>query len=203
MDELGDTAEKILQFIQQNPGWHLRKIKVMMHISLGTAQYHLDRLEKMGRITSTRLGLHRHYFPVGIFRENEKEILKVLGQETTREILMLIIERQAPTQTDIVNSIGISAASVNWHIKYLIKIKLIEEVKEGRFKRYQLRDREASSKYITMLMRNYYPNIWDKWSNRLAEIFLYLEETLNRNDNRIRDDAHNNVFSIIVSNSAL
>ena len=174
MDELGDTAEKILQFIQQNPGWHLRKIKVMMHISLGTAQYHLDRLEKMGRITSTRLGLHRHYFPVVIFRENEKEILKVLGQETTREILMLIIERQAPTQTDIVNSIGISAASVNWHIKYLIKIKLIEEVKEGRFKRYQLRDREASSKYITMLMRNYYPNIWDKWSNRLAEIFLSL-----------------------------
>jgi predicted transcriptional regulator len=174
VDELGDTAEKILQFIQQNPGWHLRKIKVMMHISLGTSQYHLDRLEKMGRITSTRLGLHRHYFPVGIFRENEKEILKVLGQETTREILMLIIERQAPTQTDIVNSIGISAASVNWHIKYLIKIKLIEEVKEGRFKRYQLRDREASSKYITMLMRNYYPNIWDKWSNRLAEIFLSL-----------------------------
>lgn len=55
MDELGDTAERILQFIQQNPGCHLRKIKVMMHISLGTAQYHLDRLEKMGRITSTRL----------------------------------------------------------------------------------------------------------------------------------------------------
>jgi predicted transcriptional regulator len=174
VDELGDTADKILQFIQQNPGWHLRKIKVMMHISLGTAQYHLDRLEKMGRITSTRLGLHKHYFPIGIFQENEKEILKVLGQETTREILMLIIERQAPTQTDIVNIIGISAASVNWHIKHLINFKLIDEIKEGKYKRYQLRDREASSRYISMLMRNYYPSIWDNWSNRLAEIFLSL-----------------------------
>ena len=57
MDELGDTAERILQFIQQNPGCHLCKFKVMTHISLGTVQYHLDRLEKMGRITSTRLGL--------------------------------------------------------------------------------------------------------------------------------------------------
>jgi len=141
---------------------------------LGTAQYHLDRLEKMGRIVSTRLGFYRHYFPVGIFHENEKEILKVLGQETTREILMLIIELQIPTQTDIVSSIGISAASVNWHIKHLIKFKLIEEVRAGKYKRYQLRDREDSSKYITMLMRNYYPNIWDKWSNRLAEIFLSL-----------------------------
>jgi predicted transcriptional regulator len=174
VDELGNTAERILQFIQQNPGCHLRKIKVMMHISLGTAQYHLDRLEKMGRVTFTRLGFYKHYFPVGIFHENEKEILKVLGQETTREILMLIIELQAPTQKDIVNSVGISAASVNWHIRHLIKFKLVEEVKEGKYKRYQLRDREASSKYITMLMRNYYPNIWDKWSNRLAEIFLSL-----------------------------
>jgi len=25
-------------------------------------------------------------------------------------------------------------------------------------------------------MRNYYPNIWDKWSNRLAEIFLSLSK---------------------------
>ena len=176
MDELGETAERILQFIQQNPGCHLRKIKVMMHISLGTAQYHLDRLEKMGRITSTRLGLYRHYFPIGIFQQNEKEILQVLGQETAREILMLIIERQAPTQTDIVSSIGISAASVNWHIGHLIKFKLIEEVREGRYKKYQLRDREVSSRYLTALMRNYYPNIWDKWSNRLAEIFLSLSK---------------------------
>jgi predicted transcriptional regulator len=182
VDELGDTAERILQFIQQNPGCHLRKIKVMMHISLGTAQYHLDRLEKMGRIASTRLGLYRHYFPVGIFHENEKEILKVLGQETTREILMLIIERQAPTQTDIASSVGISSASVNWHIRHLIKFKLIEEVKEGKYKRYQLHDRESLSRYITMLMRNYYPNIWDKWSNRLAEIFL----SLSRGDTQLK-----------------
>jgi predicted transcriptional regulator len=145
-----------------------------MHISLGTAQYNLDKLERMGRITSTRLGLYRHYFPIGIFHENEKEILKILGQETTREILMLIVERQAPTQTDLVNSVGISAASVSWHKKYLIKIQLIDEVKIGRFKRYQLRDRETSSKYTITLMQNYYPNIWDKWSNRLAEIFLSL-----------------------------
>jgi len=71
VNELGDTAERILQFIQQNPGCHLCKFKVMTHISLGTVQYHLDRLEKMGRITSTRLGLYKHYFPVGIFQENE------------------------------------------------------------------------------------------------------------------------------------
>jgi predicted transcriptional regulator len=174
VDELGETAQKILYFIQNNPGCHLRKIKEMMHISMGTAQYQLDRLEKMGRITSTRTGFYKHYFPIGLFQDHEKEILQILSQETARKILMIIIEKQAPTQTDIVNSIHISAASVSWHIKRLIEFNLVEEIKEGKFKRYQLHDRKVLSKQITTLLQNYYPAIWDKWSNRLVNIFLSL-----------------------------
>jgi predicted transcriptional regulator len=168
----GETSERILQFIQNNPGCHLRKIREMIGISQGTVQYHTDRLEKMGRITSTRSGFYKYYFPVGIIQNNEKEILQILRQETARQILMFIVERQAPTQTDIVNSIGISASSVSWHMRRLIEFRLVEEIKEGKYKRYQLQDRKVSSKYITALIRNYYPAIWEKWSDRLIEIFL-------------------------------
>ena len=170
--ELGETADRILQFIQNNPGCHLRGIKDMMQISQGTVQYHTDRLEKLGRITCTTSGLYKHYFPVGVFQNNEKEILQILSQETTRQILMYIVEQQSPTQTDIVNSVGISPSSVNWHMKRLLEFKLVDEIKEGKYKRYQLHDRKVSSKYITALMRNYYPAIWEKWSDRLIEIFL-------------------------------
>ncbi|MDW0314015.1 MAG: winged helix-turn-helix transcriptional regulator [Nitrososphaeraceae archaeon] len=170
--ELGETADRILQFIQNNPGCHLRGIKDMMQISQGTVQYHTDRLEKLGRITCTTSGLYKHYFPVGVFQNNEKEILQILSQETTRQILMYIVEQKSPTQTDIVNSVGISASSVNWHMKRLLEFKLVEEIKEGKYKRYQLHDRKVSSQYITALMRNYYPAIWEKWSDRLIEIFL-------------------------------
>ena len=144
----------------------------MIQISQGTVQYHTDRLEKMGRITSTTTGLYKHYFPVGVFQNNEKEILQILSQETTRQILMYIVEQKSPTQTDIVNSVGISASSVNWHMKRLVEFRLVEEIKEGKYKKYQLHDRKVSSQYITALMRNYYPAIWEKWSDRLIEIFL-------------------------------
>ena len=170
--ELGETADRILQFIQNNPGCHLRGIKDMIQISQGTVQYHTDRLEKLGRITCTTSGLYKHYFPVGVFQNNEKEILQILSQETTRQILMYIVEQKSPTQTDIVNSVGISASSVNWHMKRLLEFKLVDEIKEGKYKKYQLHDRKVSSQYITALMRNYYPAIWEKWSDRLIEIFL-------------------------------
>ena len=112
-----------------------------------------------------------------------------MGQETARQIMMFIVEQQTPTQTDIVNSIGISASSVNWHMKRLVAFGLIEEIKEGKYKRYQLQDRKVSSKYITTLMRNYYPVIWEKWSDRLIDIFLSISRNeslgvkVNRDDN--------------------
>ncbi|TVP41795.1 winged helix-turn-helix transcriptional regulator [Candidatus Nitrosocosmicus arcticus] len=185
-DELEGTANMILQIIKLNPGSHLRMIKKDMNISMGTTQYHLDRLEKSGRITSTRNGLYKHYFPLGIFHENEKEILQVLSQETAREILMTIIEKQTPTQTDILNSVEISGASANWHLKRMMAIKLIEEIRDGHFKRYRMFDIKTST-YVTTLMRNYYPTIWNKWSNRLIEVFLSLSNAEEKLENEEED----------------
>jgi predicted transcriptional regulator len=167
-----ETAERILLFVQNNPGCYLRKIKEMIQISQGTVQYHTDRLEKAGKITSTRSGLYKHYFPVGVFEKNEKEILQTLGQETARRILMILVEQHTPTQTDIVKNTRLSPSSINWHMRRLIDLRLVMEIKEGKHRIYQLEDRKATSKYITALMRNYYPAIWEKWSDRLIDIFL-------------------------------
>lgn len=174
MDESDDTVDKVLSFIQDNPGCHLRRIKREIDISMGTVQYHLHKLEKMGRVTSTRRGLYKYYFPAGLFRENEKEILEVLTHETARKILMFIIEQKSPTQTDIVNSVRISARSISWHVGRLIALKMIREIKDGKYKRYQLQD---DAKDILTLLRSYYPSVWDKWSMRVVEMFLSLSSS--------------------------
>jgi predicted transcriptional regulator len=174
MDESDDTVDRVLCFIQDNPGCHLRRIKREIGISMGTVQYHLHKLEKMGRVTSTRRGLYKYYFPAGLFRENEKEILEVLTHETARKILMFIIEQKSPTQTDIVNSVRISARSISWHVGRLIALKMIREIKDGKYKRYQLQD---DAKDILTLLRSYYPSVWDKWSMRVVEMFLSLSSS--------------------------
>ncbi|TLX85635.1 MAG: winged helix-turn-helix transcriptional regulator, partial [Thaumarchaeota archaeon] len=145
MDESDETVDKVLCFIQDNPGCHLRRIKRAMNVSMGTVQYQLDKLEKMGRITSSRRGLYKHYFAAGLFKENEKDILEVLTHETARKILMFIIEQKSPTQTDIVNSVKISARSISWHVGRLVALKIITEIKDGKYKRYQLHENDAKN----------------------------------------------------------
>ena len=168
-----NTTDQILRFIEENPSCHLRKIKKELDLAMGTIQYHLDRLEKAGRITSQKQGFHKHYFLVGAFQENEKQLLEVLSNETAREILMFIIEQKYPSQSEISKHIGISSASISWQIKRLQDYRVIEEIKEGRFKRYKL---HGDSKKFVALLKNYYPSIWNRWSSRLAEIFLSLSQ---------------------------
>ncbi len=170
--ELESTPEKLLRYIRDNPGCHLRRIKRALGISMGNVQYQLEKLEKMGKITSTRRGLYKYYFPEGLFKESEKEILEVLTHETARKILMFIIEQKSPTQLDIVNSVKISARSASWHVGRLIDLDIIKEFTDRKYKRYQLH--ESDPKYIITLLKNYYPNIWDKWSIRVVELFLSL-----------------------------
>ena len=168
-----NTTDQILRFIEENPSCHLRKIKKELDLAMGTVQYHLDRLEKAGRITSQKQGFHKHYFLVGAFEENEKQLLEVLSNETAREILMFVIEQNCPSQTEISKHIGISSPSISWQIKRLQDYGIIDEIKEGKFKRYKL---HGDSKQFVALLKNYYPNIWNMWSSRLAEIFLSLSQ---------------------------
>ena len=112
-----NTTDQIHRFIEENPGCHLRKIKKELDLAMGTVQYHLDKLEKAGRITYQRQGLQKYYFVVGAFEENEKQLLEVLSNETAREILMFIIEQKNPSQIEIGKHIGISSASVSWQIR--------------------------------------------------------------------------------------
>ena len=168
-----NTTDQIHRFIEENPGCHLRKIKKELDLAMGTVQYHLDKLEKAGRIISQKQGLHKYYFLVGAFEENEKQLLEVLSNETTREILMFIIEQKYPSQIEISKHIGISSASVSWQIRRLQDYGIIDEIKEGKFKRYKL---HGDSKQVVALLKNYYPSIWNRWSNRLAELFLSLSK---------------------------
>jgi predicted transcriptional regulator len=170
-EDLEGNTRKVFAFIQENPGCHLRRIKRELNISMGTAQYHLNKLERANRVVSQRRGLHRHYFVLGAFEATEATLLQVLGNDTAREILLFIGEQASPTQTDVSQRIGISPPSVNWHIKRLSRLGIIDEVVDGRFKRYKL---HGDPKHIVALLRNYYPSVWDRWSNRLAELFLGL-----------------------------
>lgn len=161
----------ILSFIRENPGCHLRKIKKELSLSMGSVQYQLDRLEKRGLITSSKRGFYRFYFPVGI-EDFDKEIIQILSQETAKLILLFIIKRRNPSQREIANEVGIASPSVNWHVQRLIDLKIIEEIKDGRYKRYRIIGSHEKWMNAVGFIKNYFPSLWNEWSCRITEFFI-------------------------------
>lgn len=173
MDKPNINTAKVLQFIQRKPGSHLRQIKRELGMAMGTIQYHLALLEKQGKIISERQNFRKFYFPVGLFVDDQRNILKIIKQDTAREILLFIIEKKNPTQHEIVDKIQISAASVSWHLDRLKKVGMIYEKRDGKYKQYYLKINLTD---IIQLIKSYHPTIWEQWSGRLIETFLSLSE---------------------------
>ena len=166
---LNENTRRVLDFVLKNPGCHMRQIKRDLDMAMGTIQYHLTSLEEMGKIISERSDYHKFYFPVGTFGNLERNILKILNRDSARDILLFIIERKNPTQTDIVSSVKISSGTANWHISRLLEYGIISEQKEGRFKRYII---NGDPHIIITLLQNYHKTKWNSWSNKLAELFM-------------------------------
>ena len=171
-----NNYDKILYYIHNNPGSHFRKIKNGLGLSVGTIQYHLNKLEKDGKILSIRNNFYKFYFPVGIFQEHEREILQVLNHTSLRKLLLFIIEKKNPSKNEIANYLNISYSSVNWHIEHLIAYKMIIDQKDGKSTRYSMNNKYDNIHKVIKLLQNHYRPIWDSWANRLAEMFILLSD---------------------------
>jgi predicted transcriptional regulator len=170
-----DTSNelKILDYVKDNPGSHLRRIRNDLGFSMGTIQYYLNKLEKEEKITSSRKGLHKCFFVTGIFGDQEKDIIKYLNQDTPRRIILYIVQQDHPTQTDIAMELRVTSPTIKWNLNRLISSKIITETKDGRYKRYSLSS-NIDPLVLTRLLKAHYPSLWSKWSDRLAEIYLSL-----------------------------
>ena len=102
-DKTESNKIRLYKYIQNCPGSHLRKIVKDVGLAMGDTQYHLDILEKSGQIKSRRIGLYRRYYPVTIHDTISEITLAFLRQETSRDILVYLIEHPNSTQGDIAN----------------------------------------------------------------------------------------------------
>jgi predicted transcriptional regulator len=166
---LQPNKDRIYQYIANNPGSHLRKISKDLDLAMGDTQHHLKTLEKTDLIKSRRIGVFRRYYTVSIYGERLESLLAILRQEVPRDIIVFLIENPGASQAVIARHKGFSAPTINWHMSRLIEIGLISSHKEGKFLSYRI---EGDIKDITSILRMYYPSIWTKLSNRLADLFL-------------------------------
>lgn len=158
---------RILHFIRENPGTHLRKIKQELNLAMGVIQYHLYRLERDREITSFRHGLYKRFYAETSIRVEDHGILNILSQETERDIVLYLIKNPLATQKELSTFLRISPSTTNWHMRRLSKAGLARPRRERGLVFYSI---NGDPSKILALLKDYHPRIWEKWSERLADL---------------------------------
>lgn len=167
--EFQGNHERVYNCVAAHPGVHLRKVSRDLDLAIGDVQYHLGRLEKEGKIRSTKHGLYRFFYSSDLFGEEDGPILAALSQATPRELLLHLVEHPDMTQESLAEAAKLSQPTVSWHMKRLADLGLIQRSQRGRSVAYRV---NGNSLQIALFIRNYHPGVWERWSGRLTEIIL-------------------------------
>ncbi len=172
VDSLDATQRRVLEFITSHPGVHLREICRTLSLAMGDVQYHVQRLERDRRIISVRRGLYKFFYPADLFGERQRDVLSVLSLDRPRELLLNIIEHPESTQEALADATKVSQPTVSWHLKRLMDLGIVARRQEGRAVTYSV----VGGGEIATFIKTYHPTVWERWSSRLADIFIAYSE---------------------------
>ncbi len=126
-----DTRSRVRSHVEANPGVHFSAVSRNLDIATGQTQYHLRRLLRAGTLHSAEICGRTHYFPDG-YSERERAAIALMRRETTRELVMLLLEKGAVTPAALAGELGVARSTVEWHLSNLFEYELVEKEYEGR-----------------------------------------------------------------------
>lgn len=165
-----ETRESIAEHIRRKPGITFRQLARELGLGIGTVQYHLYHLEKEGRIVSFRANRKRYLFP-NDFNEKYEALMAAISTATQRKILLLISKGQT-NLNDIASSLGLTPATISYHMKRLEKLGLVERHRHGK---YVVFKPAFDVDVLLRLLQEYRPKIWDELADKLVDLVLNLK----------------------------
>ncbi|WP_337861806.1 winged helix-turn-helix transcriptional regulator [Nitrososphaera sp.] len=175
------TKDIVYNFIARQPGSYFREILRSLDIGQGNLQYAIGVLEREGKITTIKVGAHKHFYPSET-DEQSKIILSILSQESPREILIFLARHPGSCQTDVAKEIHCSSPTARWYLMRLESLGLIWSRRNGSEIKYYA---NTSVPQLANLLKMYRPGIWGRYADRMADLVRTFDKDEHVNDEHI------------------
>jgi predicted transcriptional regulator len=124
-----------------------------------------------GLITCQKEENLKTYFVSGKLNPHEKILTHLLQQKRFRDIIIILIESNDLTSSQIAEKLAINASTASKYINILEQKELISHEKIGREKRYHITDEEC----VVKLLLTYKKSLWDSFVDNVLELYLERE----------------------------
>lgn len=129
---------RVLAFVARYPGVHAREVERELGFSSRLAQYHLDALEREGRVRRVReKGYARFLASVDAARldADDLKLLCILRRPPALRIVLQLLADGSATPTELAEALALAKPSVSYHLRALEAGGAVETRSEGREKR--------------------------------------------------------------------
>src|SRR5918912_1796106 len=119
-DQLSEIQNKLIRYINSQPGIRYRELLRLSGLSNGVLTYHITILEKSGLIIVDRNINNKitRYYPNNIPAE-ETDIIRHIRNNPARQIILFILEHDSCTFNEIIKYTKKAPSTISWHLKRL------------------------------------------------------------------------------------
>jgi predicted transcriptional regulator len=144
-----EIRRRIYNYIQKNPGIHLRDLSRQLSIPKTTLLYHLRYLIKLDLIITKENAHFSRYYIAKKVGTREKNILGLIRQETPRKITLFLFLYPEHSRNDIAAETGKSSSTVSHHLTRLISLDVVERGRQSH--RYIYRIHNQTEMYRILI----------------------------------------------------
>lgn len=146
-----ESRRRIYEFLEANPGVHLRRIGRHLGMSTGMLSYHLAVMERSGLLKSEQLSHRKRYFLARAFADAQRRILGVLREDVPRRIVMEILLHEQRTFAELQAAVGVSKSTLSYHLQKLLGREILLRGRRGRESVFVIKD---LSDVVSILVAN-------------------------------------------------
>jgi predicted transcriptional regulator len=166
---MSETRSRVRECVDRNPGIHFNEISRQLGIATGQTQYHLRKLRRADRIEREAVAGRTHFYPP-TYTDWERGAIALLRRETTREIVVHLLNAGRERPDRIADRLGIARSTVEWHLSNLVDNDIavkqtVEEDEAGRVVVELTRPEETYR-----LLREVEPRLTDRLADRFARL---------------------------------
>jgi predicted transcriptional regulator len=115
-----------VNIIERNPGIRYRELLRLTNLSNGVLTYHLTELACSNHISVDRKRGVTRYYSIQISSEVTR-IISHIKNVVSRKILLLLVERDACTLSEIATLINKAPSTVFWYLERLLNANIVKK----------------------------------------------------------------------------
>jgi len=159
---------RIYELIRKSPGIHFRELQRKLGVAVGNLQYHLDRLEELRLVKSVKEEGYKRYYVTSLrFTDDEKKIMSALRIQTEKLILIYLLTNPFASGKELSKALNLSPSTISWHVSKLVKLGIIEKVRNKDQITLRIRDSEKVEKMLI----TYRETLIDKLVEKFVEVW--------------------------------